>query len=284
MPNWKLDSFPIFDGEDLNSNFFEFWFPLAYSPGTWVALHTTMPTRTSLGVEVSGNGYGRAYVHVDQFGSAPSGSTGTYTTRIIESNGPLGTPWSFPTPTGSWGSVVGCSLWTAQTGGRMLCYFQFNSPITPGTGDTVRVAPYYFGGQESMSIGSGCTVPFNSFNGTYRSIYTPHLRDFLEDFFADGAELGLTTTGKVEISGSDYQRQSVSLVSVTGDSPVVVEFSGPVTFNCTGGSWPTIEAVGLFKSGGGLIIGHTVETLDSGPVNIGDGGSFTVNDFRFGIF
>jgi len=76
------------------------------------------------GTELSGSGYARQSI---SFASASSGSASTDATV------------TFPTATGSWGSVGYWSLWDASSGGNMLMHGAFTTAKTVGNGDILRV-------------------------------------------------------------------------------------------------------------------------------------------------
>jgi hypothetical protein len=75
--------------------------------------------------EVSGNNYARASV---TFG-APSGGA-------ITNSGTV----SVPTPSGSWGTIVGWGVWDASTVGNMLYYSDQTPNKTINSGDVVEFA------------------------------------------------------------------------------------------------------------------------------------------------
>lgn len=76
------------------------------------------------GTELSGSGYARQSI---SFASASSGSASTDATV------------TFPTATGSWGSVGYWSLWDASSAGNLLMHGAFTTAKTVGSGDILRV-------------------------------------------------------------------------------------------------------------------------------------------------
>ena len=90
----------------------------------YVALYTVAPTATSNGTEVSGGAYARQAV---AFSAATGGAT---------SNSGVVT---FPTATGSWGSVVAWAVVDASSGGNQIVYKTI-TPVTVDTGDIVTFA------------------------------------------------------------------------------------------------------------------------------------------------
>jgi hypothetical protein len=94
---------------------------------TYVALLTTNPTDdtgTAL-VEVSGGAYVRQPI-VGSSGWSSSGpvSGGSGTTPEQMSNAAVIT---FPTPTGSWGTIVGIAIYDASTAGNLLYWASITS-------------------------------------------------------------------------------------------------------------------------------------------------------------
>ena len=91
------------------------------SPATvYVALYTTDPTDADSGTEVSGGSYARQAV---TFG-APSNGVTTNSGNV-----------TFPTATGSWGTITHIGLRDASTGGNLLFHTALDASKTIGTGD-----------------------------------------------------------------------------------------------------------------------------------------------------
>ena len=96
----------------------------------------TMPTTVRIGLstgsfgddnsgtELTGNGYARQAI---TFAAASSGSAATNATV------------TFPTATGSWGSVGFWGIFDAASGGNLLVHGAFDSAKTIGTGDVFRI-------------------------------------------------------------------------------------------------------------------------------------------------
>jgi len=92
------------------------------SPTTvYVALCTSTPTDSAAGTEVSGGSYARTAA---TFGAAASGS--------ISNSGAV----TFPTSTGSWGTVTHFEIWDASTAGNRLAWGALTSSQTIGTNNT----------------------------------------------------------------------------------------------------------------------------------------------------
>lgn len=77
------------------------------------------------GTELSGSGYARQAVTF----SAASGGTTSNSAAI-----------TFPTATGTWGSVGFWSLWDAASSGNMLLHGSFSAAKTIASGDVLRVS------------------------------------------------------------------------------------------------------------------------------------------------
>ena len=76
------------------------------------------------GTELSGNAYARQAM---SFAAASGGSAATNATI------------TFPTATGSWGTIAYWSVWDAASSGNMLIHGAFSASKAIGTGDILRV-------------------------------------------------------------------------------------------------------------------------------------------------
>lgn len=103
----------------------------------WVSLHTADPLDTGAGSEVSGNAYARAQLNPsttnwsntqDSGSGASSGTSG-----LTQNQGVI----SFPTPSGTWGTVTHFGIWDASTGGNLLVYGTLTVSKTINTSDVV---------------------------------------------------------------------------------------------------------------------------------------------------
>ena len=105
----------------------------------YIALYTVMPTSSSLGTEVSGNGYARASVSSSLINWA--GTQGSGTTAVSSGTGGLtsnNVSIPFPTPTpASWGTLVGAAVLDAATVGNMLFFSSLTTSKTINANDTV---------------------------------------------------------------------------------------------------------------------------------------------------
>ena len=97
----------------------------------------TMPTAVYLGLSVASMGEaadgtelsGSSYARQAATFSAASGGTTSNSNTI-----------TFPTATGSWGSIGFWSLWTASSSGTMLLHGSFTTAKTISSGDVLRVS------------------------------------------------------------------------------------------------------------------------------------------------
>ena len=95
------------------------------SPATvYVARYTTDPTDADTGTEVSGDSYARQSV---TFG-APSNGVSTNSADV-----------TFPTATGSWGTVAYIGIRDASSAGNLLYHAPLTTSKTIGTGDIFKI-------------------------------------------------------------------------------------------------------------------------------------------------
>lgn len=93
------------------------------SPTTvYVALCTSTPTDSAAGTEVSGGSYARTAA---SFSAASSGATANDSAV------------TFPTATGSWGTITHFEIWDASTSGNRLYWGALTTSKTPTSGDIV---------------------------------------------------------------------------------------------------------------------------------------------------
>jgi len=101
-------------------------------PSAWyVALVTATVAATNTGAtitEPAGNNYGRTSVGSSPWATVSGGAS--------ENNNAI----TFPTPSGSWGTVVGMALCDASSGGNMLFFDNDVTDQAIGSGDTVSFA------------------------------------------------------------------------------------------------------------------------------------------------
>jgi len=95
------------------------------SPTTvYVGLFTTDPTDAGTGTEVAGGSYARTAV---TFG-APSNGVATNNADV-----------TFPTATGTWGTVTHVGIHDASTTGNLLYHSSLTASKTIGTGDIFKI-------------------------------------------------------------------------------------------------------------------------------------------------
>lgn len=105
-----------------------------------IALYTVAPGDTGGGTEVTGNNYSRAtFTPGDtQWNGTHGNTTGNSSgTGGLSSNAVV---LSFPTPSASWGNVVGWGLFDAGAAGNLLIYNTLSVAKTINQGDTVQFA------------------------------------------------------------------------------------------------------------------------------------------------
>lgn len=96
------------------------------SPATvYVALFTTDPTDANTGTEVSGNAYQRTAVTFN----APSNGVSTNSGSV-----------TFPTATGSWGTVTHIGIMDASTSGNLLFHTPLNTSKTITSSDIFTIS------------------------------------------------------------------------------------------------------------------------------------------------
>ena len=107
-------------------------------PTSWyVALYTTCPTAAGGGVEVSGGSYARQAVTsslANWAGTQSAGSTtaSSGTSGTSSNNGAI----TFPTATGTWGTVNCWALTDAASAGNIWVYASVTTPPTITSGST----------------------------------------------------------------------------------------------------------------------------------------------------
>jgi hypothetical protein len=94
----------------------------------YIALFTTAPVDAGTGgTEVSGNNYSRASV-TNNNTNWPAASSGS------KSNG---TTITFPTASGSWGTIVAFGIYDASTSGNLLYYGSLSTAQVIANGNTL---------------------------------------------------------------------------------------------------------------------------------------------------
>jgi hypothetical protein len=91
----------------------------------YIALYTTDPTDADTGTEVSGGSYARQSVTM----GAPSNGVSTNSADV-----------TFPTATGSWGTVAYIGIRDASTAGNLLYHTALDVSKTVTTGDIFKIS------------------------------------------------------------------------------------------------------------------------------------------------
>jgi hypothetical protein len=91
----------------------------------FLSLWTSDPTDAGSGTELSGDGYARQDIN---FGAASSG--------VATSSGVV----TFPTATGSWGSITHIGIFDAVSSGNLLFHGALSASKTIGSGDVMQIA------------------------------------------------------------------------------------------------------------------------------------------------
>ena len=91
----------------------------------YVALFTSDPTDAGTGTEVSGGSYARTAVTM----GAPSNGVSTNSADV-----------TFPTATGSWGTVGWIGIYDASTSGNLLYHTALDLSKTVSTGDIFKIS------------------------------------------------------------------------------------------------------------------------------------------------
>ena len=95
------------------------------SPATvYVSLYTSDPTDADSGTEVSGGSYARTAVTM----GAPSDGVSTNSADV-----------TFPTATGSWGTVTHIGIHDASTSGNLICHTPLDTSKTIDSGDIFKI-------------------------------------------------------------------------------------------------------------------------------------------------
>lgn len=131
-------------GTTVTDNSVAIWTVVAGAPALYTmyyGLCTTTPSASGGGTEVSGSNYSRASVVCSMANLAGTQGSGT-TTSSTGTSGQTSdnNAINFPTPSGSWGTVVGIGIYDQPTGGNLLFFGALNSSQTINSGNTVSFA------------------------------------------------------------------------------------------------------------------------------------------------
>lgn len=94
-------------------------------PTTYVALFTAAPGEAGGGTEVSGGSYARQALTTNAASSGVADNDATIT---------------FPTATGSWGTITHVGIFDASSGGNLLMYTALDASKTVASGDRLSFA------------------------------------------------------------------------------------------------------------------------------------------------
>ena len=95
------------------------------APSTvYLALYTSDPTDANSGTELSGSGYARQAIAFSAASSGSASNSGAVT---------------FPTATGSWGTVSHIGIFDASTSGNLLYHAALSASKTIANGDVFKV-------------------------------------------------------------------------------------------------------------------------------------------------
>jgi hypothetical protein len=94
-----------------------------------MALFTGSPTDEDSATEISGNGYGRAQLNPADANWDPPSSGDGMTLNLATI--------TFPTPTGSWGTVTHFGIYDSPSAGNLLFWGALGDDRTITTGDSV---------------------------------------------------------------------------------------------------------------------------------------------------
>ncbi len=229
------------------------------SPGTsvYVSLHTADPTDAGSGTEVSGSNYARTQVTA---WDAPA-SRATQNTNAI----------TFPTPSGSWGTITHYGIWDASTSGNLLMYGALTSSIAPSSG-TVR----FSAGALDLALTGGWSnyLCHALLSHTLRN--TAYTSPGTSIYVAAYTTAPTASTAGTEVTGGSYARVQVS----TWDSPSngATANTGAITFPTATASWGTVLANSIMDASSS---GNLLFFDDYSGVAIGIGGvhSIAAGDF-----
>lgn len=97
----------------------------------YIALYTAAPSDSGGGTEVSGNAYARVAVTCNTTNWSAPGVGGSTSNSVAI---------TFPTATGSWGSIVAIGILDASSGGNLLIWLT-QSSTTVSSGQTAKFDP-----------------------------------------------------------------------------------------------------------------------------------------------
>lgn len=98
----------------------------------YVSAHTASPAEDASGTEVSGSNYSRVAV---TRGTSEWKDPSTATQGQTNNTSAI----TFPTASGSWGTIVAVGVWDASTSGNLLYYGTLAASKAVGSGDTLQI-------------------------------------------------------------------------------------------------------------------------------------------------
>lgn len=194
----------------------------------WVGLHVGDPTETGAGGtgEVSGNAYARKQI---TFGAPAS--------RVITSSGII----TFPTATGSWGTVDYFVIYDAETTGNPLAYGALASARAVGSGQT----PSFASGQFTITFNANEWADYGAeslLNHLFRSTTwtQPTIYVALCEAAITDSNTG-ATIDEMEMTG--YAREAVS--GWAASSGGATSNTGLIDFSTLTNTGETVEAIAI---------------------------------------
>lgn len=229
------------------------------SPGTsvYVALYTSDPAEDNSGTEVSGSNYSRVQVTA---WDAPS-SRATQNTNAI----------TFPTPSGSWGTITHYGILDASSSGNLLFYGALTSSVAPSSG-TVRFAA----GALDLALTGGWSnyLAHALLSHTLRN--TAYTSPGTSLYCAAYTTAPTASTAGTEVSGGSYAR--VQVTAWDAPSNGATANTSTITFPTASASWGTVVANSIMDAS---TSGNLLFFDDYTGIAIGTGGvhSIAAGDF-----
>lgn len=201
----------------------------------YVALFTSNPADDGSGTEVSGGSYAR--VNHNSWNAASA--------RATSNNGGI----TFPTATGSWGTVTHFGIFDASSVGNLLFYGALNTSRTVTTGKTFSILDT----QLDISVDAGGMTTYLA-----NAMLDHTLK--VAAYTQPTIHVGLYTTATsdagagTEVSGGSYARVAVSGWTVSGGA---AENTSAINFPTSTGSWGTVSHMAILDaSSAGNMLHH----------------------------
>ncbi len=226
------------------------------SPGTsvYVAFHTADPTDAGSGAEVSGNAYARVQHQGTAAWDAPASRATQNTTAI-----------TFPTPTGSWGTITHYGIWDAASAGNLLIYGALASSIAPSSG-TVR----FSAGALDLVLTGGWSnyLAHALLSHTFRN--TAYTSPGTSIYTALYTTAPTASTAGTEVTGGSYAR--IQTTAWDAPSNGAVSNTNVITFPTSSASWGTVVAGSVMDA---LTVGNLLFFDDFTGIVVGTGGTYS---------